>query len=691
MLEKFLQNNKAENIRRWINSVNLDSADILNTEKEIYSALKKANRRQSWQATPVAPLAEPVDMTALVGDLFNGANQEIGYHIGRVDDFYTWLADTNNVLKAELESVEKLVTQATDDIQDISIVIGDENKNFYWVSDSFNNTTFVDSNASTSLVDTDYGAALLGAVELRTISSLTANINREITNGIPGANLYIVNPGTRGNNAEPQPILEATDSRNFGSILDSDPSSWFEIERNFIPPRQKIKMQFGRAFTYTESGEEKDVREITKNYDWTANVQWPDGYQDSGPDGKGLPLAEWRNLDTENPMLGSSASNNLLNTDAVLGIDLSLRNPTSLSYIRILPFTREDSSPITIKNLEVYSGENAITVARDIELGSNRSTTKLQREILRRTGPQTTGSLLAIPTDRDITDIKIVLTSPPAKVKNGFAHIFKDVLTEYRTERNHLLWRTADQWKDWSRRGYNENVPQFTTSSSRPGLVGTLLDAANVAYSLGRTIKANDASKPLPTPSTAAKQGVNAVIGDKAIKLTGSLGSAGAWLGKTVPVLGAVLALDNLVGGFFAVDKSANVLEARIGYDIFKGHRAAVGIRDITLLKVVYTNESIIQSTKREFSGPVSKIGLFVDEYIPEHWGAGNWITYFISTDGTEWKAIPKLTDSTLEKSLVLTNPTKFVYFKAVIKGNSADPFHSPQLKHYALQGLPVG
>ena len=60
MLEKFLQNNKAENIRRWINSVNLDSADILNTEKEIYSALKKANRRQSWQATPVAPLAEPV-------------------------------------------------------------------------------------------------------------------------------------------------------------------------------------------------------------------------------------------------------------------------------------------------------------------------------------------------------------------------------------------------------------------------------------------------------------------------------------------------------------------------------------------------------------------------------------------------------------------------------------------------------
>ena len=156
-------------------------------------------------------------------------------------------------------------------------------------------------------------------------------------------------------------------------------------------------------------------------------------------------------------------------------------------------------------------------------------------------------------------------------------------------------------------------------------------------------------------------------------------------------MLGAVLALDNLVGGFFAVDKSANVLEARIGYDIFKGHRAAVGIRDITLLKVVYTNESIIQSTKREFSGPVSKIGLFVDEYIPEHWGAGNWITYFISTDGTEWKAIPKLTDSTLEKSLVLTNPTKFVYFKAVIKGNSADPFHSPQLKHYALQGLPVG
>lgn len=674
MLEKFIQNNKAENIRRWLQSVDLNSADILQTEREIYSALTKANKRDYWLSTPVAPLAEPVDMNALVGDLFTGANQEMLYQVGRMDDIYSWLSETNNVLKSELESVEKAVTQATDDIQDISIVIGDENRNFYWVSDSFNSNTYVDMTKSTCLIDTDYGMVTLGPSKLEAITNFEPVIDRHVTNGIPGANLCIVSPGKFGLvGQEPDPVLEKTDTRNFGAIFDSDPSSWFEVERNFIPQNQKLSMQ-GRAFAYSESGQEKNVREVTSDFDWTAIIEWPDGFQDGGIDGKGKSIVEWRNLDKESSVLSQSVASitntNILNPDTYLAFDLKLNTPTNLSAIKILPFVRDEGAAITVQSLEVIADGNVISVAKDVELGTNRSTTKLQREILRRTGIQLTGSIFSIPTDRDISQIRIVLSSKPIPVKNGFGHIFQDVLTEYRTERNHVLWRSVNKWKDWGRVKYNVNVPKIISSNSRPAIVGSLIAASNTTYILGKTFNA----------ATAAGN----VLG-------GSLGSIGAWLGKAVPVVGAILALDSLIGGFFSVNKSSSVLEAKVGYDVFKGHRSAVGLRDLTLIKTTYTGDSIIQSVRREFPGLVSKIGLFVDELIPEHWGSGDWISYYVSIDGNNWKSLPKLTDSTLEKSIVLTEPTKTIFFKAVLKGNGSDVYHTPQLRHYALQGLPVG
>ena len=746
MLEKFTQNNKAENIRRWITQVDLSSADILQTEREIYAALSKANRKkQSWASAHVAPLAEPVDMLALVGDLFNDAAEEINYQINRTNNLYSWLSATNNTLKAELDTVERLVTQATDDTQHISIVIGDENRNFYWVSDSFNNTTFVDKKNTTGLIDTDYGMAILSPIASQAVTDFSATIDRQTTKGIPGANLYVVNPGKREGNLDPQPILESNETRNFSAMFDQDPSSWFELERNFIPRNQKVKMTTNRSYVYTESGQEQDIQSLTKNYDWTANIVWPDGVQDSGEGNKGVPLVEWRDLENESPILGAALATPVdadLNTDAVLTIDVNFTVPISLSNIKLLPFVREDSLPIRIKTIEAKANLDTILIARDTELGTNRSTNLVQREIARRTGAQQVGSLITVPTDREITSIRVTLTSSPKKATNGLAHIFRDVLTEYRTERNHLLWRTADQWKDWARRAFNESVPKITSYSATPGIVGTLVSGSNIAYTALRVARAvndrniektkNDILKDQKRNLSEAKEfmGNNATLSSNGDKIFGTdnpakvngdgtgagtiqdfvnsglikpgfsttlqaglskLGSVGSWLNKAIPVVGNILALNDLVGGFFAVDKSTNVLEDRLGYDVFKGHRAAIAIRSLEFLKSVYTTESIIQSTKREFPGLVSKVGVFVDEMIPEQWGPGDWISYYLSTDGSNWTVVPKLTDTSLERSLTLSSPTKTIYFKAVIKGNSYDPYHTPQLKHYSIQGLPAG
>lgn len=665
MFEKFIQENKAENLRRWLDTVDLESADVLGVEREIYAALVKANRTTRWNAVPIAPLAEPVDLDALVGDLFNDAQSEIRYQVNRTDNLYSWLSELNNVLKSEIESVERQVVQASDDIQDISIVIGDENRNFFWVSDSFNTNSYVDLDKTTCLIDTDYGDVTLGPQNIEVIADFSPEIDFNETKGLPGANLVIVNQGKFGVvDQEPQPLLESTDTRNFGAIFDSDPSTWFEIERNFIPPIQKLRRQ-GRAFVYSESGIEQNIKEATQDLDWKVIVEWPGGFQDGGPDGKGVELAEFRDITKET---------NPDNTKAKLVFDLVLDTPQSLSSLRLLPFSRE-GIPINIDSIRVLLGQTWIDVAKDVELGSNRSTTKLQREILRRTGVQTTGSIFSIPSDREVSRIRISLSSIPSVPQFGFGHPFKDVETEFRTERNHVFYRTANVWRDWGRSPVNTETPKIESKLERPKIVGALLNVASATYAVGKIF--NNLTAPV-------------VAGGAGISLGGSLGAVGSWLGRAVPIIGAVLALDALVGGLFAVEKDSHVTQVKTGFDVFTGQRASIGIRDCSLLKTTYSSDSVVQSVKREFPGPVSKIGLFIDDHVPESWGPGDWITYYASVDGTTWVPMPKLTDTTLEKSLVLDTPTRTIFFRAVLKGNPNDKYHTPVVNHYAFQGLPA-
>ncbi len=99
----------------------------------------------------------------------------------------------NNMLKSEAESVDKVVTDATDAVQDLSVITAKENTNFYWISDSFNNNLFVDKSSTTILVDTDYGQVKLTPVTLEVINDFEISVDRENSRGIPGCNLLILN------------------------------------------------------------------------------------------------------------------------------------------------------------------------------------------------------------------------------------------------------------------------------------------------------------------------------------------------------------------------------------------------------------------------------------------------------------------------------------------------------------------
>jgi len=703
MLEKFLQDNKVDAILKAIQNIdfsnadkvdailkaiqNIDfsNADISAKEQDLYRAILQT-RKQTVKYPPIAELAEPFNLNELVGDHFNITINELANSLRRVDNIYNWINESNNSLKAELEGVEKILQKATDAVQEISLVSGDENKEFYWVSDTFNDSSFIDMAASTCLIDTDYGMATLGPQKIDVINNYSVAIDHEQTNGIPGCNLLILGTGANITvNQEPQPKYETADTKNLTAIVDQDPSSWFEIERNFIPPKQKLSRQ-GRAFVTSESTTDLlNVKEITNNFDWKIIVDWGDGNVNAGRDGKGMEIAEF--LDVENASVDSKVK---------LVLDINLNSPTVLSSVKLLPLTRLNEL-INIDSIKALpEGEEWITVVSDLELGSNKATNKLQKEILRRTGFQSVGSVIAIPTDLPITKLKITLSSNPVLAKYGLAHPFKEIYEKIRTERNYVVFNTVKTRYKWERIAISDNPPTYQVKNNQPKLFGALVDIANLANITNSIVSPykqsqQPAKKVLGALNTAQQAGTLATgLAQVGGSVGAAAGSAASFLGAAMPYVGAFLALNNLVGGLFHVNKSIEIVDTKTGYDIFKGYRAGIGLRGIDFLRTEYAATSTVQSVKRKFQGLVDRIGLFVDEYVPASWGPGEWISYSISEDGSTWVDIPKLSDTTLERSYKTSKPLDEIYFRAVLRGNEVDPFHSPALNHFALMGNPI-
>lgn len=739
MTNRFLEDNRANDIRRWLEGIDLRDANILGVERTIYQVLAQSSHERRWDPIPIAPLAEPVDLNALVGDLFNDARDEIKFHTRRVDNFFKWLSETNNSLKADLEASESMITQATDDIQEVALVIGDPVTNFYWVSDSFNSPVFVDTKRSTVLVDTDYGMVTLAPANQFIIRDWEVKVDTSETKGIPGANLLVLDIKTVGNpDQEPEITPESESVRDLGNALDGDSSTWFEVERNFIPPQQRV-VRLGRAFVYSPSGNLETVKEITKDLDWRVSISWPGQVgADLGSSGKGFPLAEFRDLSSLDSIvsLPQKSENNLKavsnttleefaqlaskvkqwNTGkksdqpdeydpdiaARLTLEVTLNTPQPISTIKILPFVRGDQ-PVRLDGMQVQVEDTWLDVAVDIELGTKKSTTRLENEILRRTGIQSTGSIFPVPTNRDITKIRMSFSALPEETKKGLYHPFQENHVLLKTTRKLFGISSTRTRKKWQRVPVYTNTPSITSTVNTPKILGSLATPLAILGSLGNYFnsvndnRARDAIKKVNL-SGSAPGDIGAVAGDlnaisgaiSAAKIGGTIGSVGTFLGGAAPIIGGLLAIGSLVPALFGTKKTAKLLSQKVGVDIFKGYRAAVGLRDITFMRTVYASQSVLVTTKRVFPGPVSRIGLFVDENIPVGWGPGDWIEYFISTDGDKWEPIPKLSDVSIEKAYVPRQPVVEVYLMAIIRGDAEDYFRSPHLNHYVLQGLPA-
>lgn len=681
-----MNNNEISALRRWLGTVNFRSADVQSVEQQIYVALHRSHRKKRWSSQNIAPFSEVIDLDALVGELLNGAHEEIRFQASRVDTVYNLLNSANNEIKARLETVEKLTTEASSTIQDLFLVEGSGNSDFVWISDSFNSSVFTDPN-STIQVDSDYGAVTLQPETMEVLGNYTFALDKEVTKGLPGCNLLVLDSSFSGSSEkEPTAVLEALDTRSFANVFDGDPTTWFEIERNFISPKQRVTLN-GRAWKTSEVGKEEDVLKITNSLDWKAYVQWGEGAEvDQGLDGGGIYLAEFVDLGKE--LQGPTDPKKYA---ARLAFEITLLEPQPISILKISPLKRETQTEgIQVESIRVLADGEWIDVAADIELGTNKSTTRLQRDLLRRTGFQEVGSLFSIPTDRNIQSIRIVLYSNPEIAPRGLGHIFRDFLHQHRSERNHGLWRSVDKWKEWARDPINKTPPTLVSLfNPQTKLSGAaVVQGLQTGTAVGQvTTKGTQPSRITATDYLTGQAAIKTVsAGAKALS---GMAFGATWLAKAVPVLGATIFLGDLVGKLFSYSHSDEIIDGRQGYDIFRGWRAGIGIRELDLMRMTYKSEGTFYSKKRSFSKPVSRIGLFVDEGIPEGWEPGDWLSYYISLDGTTWVPLPKLTETTLERAYVPPSPVTDVYFRCDIKGNPRDVFRSPALYHYTLSGLP--
>lgn len=708
MISKFVQQNQVDSLRRWLSDINFSNAEVLVIEHQLQEALALSAQHKVWSPTPIAPLAEPTNLQELVGDHFQGAAQEMQYQASRVDNTYRWLNDTNNFLRSELEGLESIVMRATDAVQDISVFAGQDAQQFYWVAETFNTTATIDLQATTALIDTDHGLCMLGPTQVQSVKDFQAVLNFKETRGIPGCNLLVIDRGTAGSaDKEPFPLLESAPTTDFGALFDGDSISWFEIERNFVTPKQKCS-KLGRAYVRNSAGQEVDVKAVTADLDWTATVQWFNAsVPETGADGKGVPLAEFIQVDVLNSQ-NPATNAQLQGLEARLVLDLVFPNQAPLSFLNLVPLLR-GTQPIRVESITAFAGQQQFVLAKDVDLSPTaQTTTLLNKEIFRRTGAQTAGGLFSIPTNRDIDRIEIRLTARPEQAAQGLAHPFQEKYEETRREQRVVFFSMVSHDYEWSRIPAKDGPRSITTSYSGPKLLGSIgatLDnilfnanqfqnrtseaiqrARDTTSSLQQTLDAVGLSQQTADLFRQINKGLNGKGGD----VGAVLGQLSSFLGGGASIVGGIMAAVELGEQLFNFQKEVIVHEVRRGYDIFDGHRAGIALRDVGVLRMQFSDTSVVQTVRREFQAPVRKIGLFVKEYIPEGWGAGDWITYFVSTDGQSWTQLSKTSDVTIDQGYTPEQPTDKVYFRAVLRGNPQDPSTTPRIEHALLQGLPA-
>ena len=649
--------------------INLDSIDLTNGDfYKLQSDLTQAYYNQfkvtDSQLDLIPKTAELGSVSEFLYPSLDKINQVLSKSTKRLDESYSALAKLNNQTSSKIESVTTLLNKFK--INLASSIATDFGVEGLIVSDNFKTDALININQSTGLLDTSEGVLSLPITFYSTVDNLKLVVDRDLTKGNPGSYSEISNLDfSRG--VSKQPLVSYYPiSKDISGLADAQANTWFELERVFVPPTQKVT-QIERAYIASEVGIVQNVKKITQDFDWKISVSW------DGETSEEKELVEFIDPDF---------TKQSLNTELVMSLQLAV--PTKLSFINIKPLFKQ-SNQILLRKLEVLTNNKWVTVQTDIDLSSTNGLNKLLVA-----GLTSDGYTTQVPLDTEVQEVKFHFIGGVYLTKFGIAHSFKDVYNERRTERNHGLWRTADTWQEWGRVPVSSFVPKFTSESQPNKLVGTLINVGSTITGANGAInslagnKSGLVGKGIPTAQGTAIFGSKtqqAIVGSSALNSLNTLAST------ISPYVVGLQALDQIVGGLFQVDKSVTLLDTKTGYDVFKAYKSSVTLREIILGNINYGDKAIFISKPLMFVKPVTRVALFPEEDIPSSWPEGNYTSYSVSNDGLNWIPISK--NSTLSDGYVeFTEPTKQVFYRAEIVGFTEDTHTSVKIKNIVIQGL---
>ena len=519
------------------------------------------------------------------------ANDDVEVANSQIDLLRESTRQIFNVCQSEKLGLSERLSELTSLVDTFRLWVSDSDPSFVWAGDSFNDTTKVDM-SSTVLVETVGGTVTLKPEASATLSDrvISLTIDKTISaGGLPGNNLEIRQPGREaltGDRPEPRPILFSESQPrkdSVASILDGDPGTWFEWERNYITTPQPT-IRAGKAIVYDAAG--KLNRKIRRLNNWNCFIRWPGEFKvDTGIKRKGYPLAYFSATDRRTLRLA---------------FQILLDEPRVISWLSLTPLIRFGAYP------------------------------EIEQVIVSNDGLQW----------RNLLETPIVL---------------------------HPRMNRGIDFADQGASASNFEGVGVVPFPSTPIQYVKIIMRQNQTY-----------EAPLGLAHTF-------YMGIKKRKRTKGPIQV---VGSSVSTLAESSSVD------FELDSEVSQQRVVQSFDIFRGERQAIAIRDLLLEQRSYAAEGQMVSKEHTLPRPIRSVALLTDDFIPEDWedfrpDGTPWIAYEISPDGNTWyQIIPQV--GTLENSVVrLPELVTTLYLRVNMSRPDDRTTESPILRSYALKLLP--
>lgn len=610
-----------------------------------------------------------INISELTIPIWQEHNRSLTEIASRLNNSYNLASESYNSISLALDRLTLQVSALSEQANRLNFIKQDETREFVWVSETFNTNTFIE-NASNVIVDTSQGIAHLAYDNFKSIPyepKITNTEELKELKAIPGNNLEILDISAIESN---KVTTSSKNSYLLDNIFDEDLTSYFTIERFFVPPQQKLRFNDKtKQFIYDAAGTSlEDVKSVTANLDWDALVSW-------GPGMAPYKSAYISFKDVNNNVNTNLTSNKDTEDKVKMVLELKLSVPTKVSFIDINALISRIGRPVIIEEVKVNieGFGSVLTIAKNISLDPNKTNVDLiGLDILKPVGNLTTGARINVPTDRKITSVTIELSSQSYLTK--ILHPFAWINLLRRSERRFVLFSSVDR-EDIKKRVsvFSENLPLLSTTIKNFNGSNLLNGTVDFSKFVPRDEVKNGPLAPLTGP---IQQGIVST------STTNPVGMAGLNI-----IASLVPAITN-VGGF---SRDFSVVDQKTGYDVFQANRAAIEINNIKINQATFKTSGTLITRELSFAKSVKSIGLFVEEEISETWPVGQWIKYYISIDGGKsWINIEPLKGVGVDQKVSLPRLTNKVKVRLDFQRPQNDDSSTPICRHIALRGEPV-